>query len=86
MYFIGLIKDEKVWTIGCLLTIKEALQVVQDNSNYLGMLDYSYLVIEQIGLGIHPKVKNSWFFKWDNILGFLNLLNLKKLLILLLNK
>lgn len=65
MYFIGLIKDEKVWTIGCLLTIKEALQAVQDSHDF-GVLGYNYLVIEQIGLGIHPKVKNSWFFKWDN--------------------
>lgn len=38
------------------------------NENWCDMFEclYLYAVVEEIGPGIHPDVRNRWFFKWDN--------------------
>lgn len=73
MFFITAFEDlDKEWrykgSIRCFgfkETFEEADIAVRENWCDINETIYNYAVIEEIDSGIHPDVKNRWFYKFD---------------------
>ena len=70
--FSKVAKDELGWldmgSTRCF-GFKETFEKAEEalNGNYCDMWEYlyDYAVVEEMDPGIHPEVKNRWFFKYD---------------------
>ena len=70
--FSKVAKDELGWLdMGAsrCFGFKETFEKAEEalNGNYCDMWEYlyDYAVVEEMDPGIHPDVKNRWFFKYD---------------------
>lgn len=53
-------------TFGYFKELKDALSAVRRNSCNMHECLYTHLIIEAIGEGIHPEVKEEIWFVWDD--------------------
>lgn len=52
-------------TFGYYNEFEEADQAVKENRLDMHEYLYKYIIVEQIGQGIHPWVKNEWWYKYN---------------------
>lgn len=53
-------------TFGYYNEFEEADQAVQENRLDMHEYLYKYIIVEHIGQGIHPWVKNKWWYKYNH--------------------
>lgn len=74
MYFITAMEDLPVLennggdtrTFGYYNEFEEADQAVQENRLDMHEHLYRYIIVEEIGQGIHPWVENKWRYKYNH--------------------